>query len=117
MQSITAEYNQTAPTQNTTLFWRIRMGKTGFQIEGSDLIQLITEDRLRHTSGPVQSHASVTYISKTSLVITFSFTYQDSVRSHQKVFYAISFRLGLPGAWHKIDDHKFPFFKFIPTDL
>ena len=29
------------------------MRKTGFQIEVPDLIQLITEDRLRHASGPV----------------------------------------------------------------
>ena len=29
------------------------VGKTGFQKEGSDLIQFLTEDRLRHASGPV----------------------------------------------------------------
>ena len=39
----------------TTLFGRTRLGKTGLQIEGSDLIQLITKDRHRHASGPVQS--------------------------------------------------------------
>ena len=38
------------------------MGKTGFQIEVPDLIQLITVDRLRHASVPVQVTASVTYI-------------------------------------------------------
>ena len=37
-----------------TLFGRTRLGKTGFQIEGSDLIQFITEDRIGHASGPVQ---------------------------------------------------------------
>ena len=36
-----------------TLFGKTRWGKTGFQIEGSDLIHFITEDRLRHASGPV----------------------------------------------------------------
>ena len=30
------------------------LGKTGFQIEESDLIQIITEDRLRQAIGPVQ---------------------------------------------------------------
>ena len=31
-----------------------RLGKTSFQIEVPDLIQLITEDRLRLASGPIQ---------------------------------------------------------------
>ena len=36
------------------LFGRTRSGKTGFQIEGSDLIKFIREDRLRPaSSGPV----------------------------------------------------------------
>ena len=29
------------------------LGKTGFQVEGSDLIHFIMEDRFRHASGPV----------------------------------------------------------------
>ena len=39
-----------------TLFGRTRLGKTGFQIKGSDLIQNIAEDRLMHTSCPVHYH-------------------------------------------------------------
>ena len=38
------------------LFGRTRLGKTGFQIEESDLIQGINEDRLRLASGPVHYH-------------------------------------------------------------
>ena len=41
----------TLPRLQTTLFERTRLGKTGFQIGGSDLIQFIREDRLRHASG------------------------------------------------------------------
>ena len=44
------------------LFWRTKLGKTGFKIKGSDLIQHITEDRLRHASGPVHPTESVTYM-------------------------------------------------------
>ena len=44
------------------LYLKTRLGKTGFQIKGSDLIQLITQDRLRPASGPVQLHTSVIYI-------------------------------------------------------
>ena len=44
------------------LFGRTKLGKTSFQIVGSDLIQRITEDRLRQASGPVKLQASVTYI-------------------------------------------------------
>ena len=40
---------------SATSFGRTRLGKTGFQIEGSNLIQLIMEDRLRHASGPVHT--------------------------------------------------------------
>ena len=32
------------------------MGKTGFQIEGSDLFYNITEDRLRYASDPFHLH-------------------------------------------------------------
>ena len=39
-----------------------KLEKIGFQIKGSDPIQLIMEDRLRYTCGPVQFHASVTFI-------------------------------------------------------
>ena len=38
------------------LFGRTRLGKTGFWMEGSDLIHNLREDRLRHASGPVHSH-------------------------------------------------------------
>ena len=37
-------------TLSATLFGRVKLGKTGFQIEVSDLIELITEDKLRHAS-------------------------------------------------------------------
>ena len=36
-------------------FFMLVLQKTGFQIEGSDLIQFKMEDRLRHTSGPGQT--------------------------------------------------------------
>ena len=39
-----------------TLLERPRLGNTGFQIEGSDLIHNLREDRLRHASGPVYHH-------------------------------------------------------------
>ena len=44
------------------LLGKIRIRKTGYQIEGSDLIIQITEERLRQASGPVHSTESVTCI-------------------------------------------------------
>ena len=38
------------------------MGKTGFHIEGSDVIQFVMEDRLRHASGPVRQPVRIRYI-------------------------------------------------------
>ena len=54
-----------------TLFERTRLGKTGFQIEGSDLIQFIMEDRLRHASGPVQS-SRIRYIYLNSAAVVLA---------------------------------------------
>ena len=37
--------------QGVHIIYFTRLGKTGFQIEGSDLVQFITDDRLRPASG------------------------------------------------------------------
>ena len=43
--------NKAGNVTNLLIQW---LGKTSFQIEVPDLIQLITEDRLTHPSGPIQ---------------------------------------------------------------
>ena len=46
--------NDNLSQPSATLFGRTNLGKTSFQIKIPDLIQLIKEDRLRHTCGPIQ---------------------------------------------------------------
>ena len=63
---------------------RTRLGKTGFQIEGSGLIHNITEDRLRHASGSVRHH-QIRYINtvfKTTTLFNHSTLLYKVVQGH-----------------------------------
>ena len=53
--TISVKYNGTQQSIYA-LLKRSRLGKAGFRFEGSDRVHNLTEDRLRHASGPVHHH-------------------------------------------------------------